>query len=256
VGTNTPRAPLNQSVISSELSQYWRVSVVELTTSTQEDLLRNLALGNAKNGDVVVAEFQSAGRGRLDRKFDAAHSSALLFSFYFQPKREKKDWGFLTLLAGMAVTRALNSAVQANYPVMLKWPNDLLIGDLKVGGIIASLQSEGVVIGVGVNVEMDQSQLPVPTATSLLLAGSSELDRNTLLVKILNEIEQVFTSWDNGEIYVDRYREMSATLGKVVQITLPNGQSIQSRALDVDASGALSLENGDRITVGDVIHLR
>lgn len=230
--------------------------MVELTTSTQDDLLRNLALGDARNGDVIVAEFQSAGRGRLDRKFEAAHSSALLFSFYFQPKREKKDWGFLTLLTGMAVARALNSAVQANYPVMLKWPNDLLIGDLKVGGIIASLQSEGVVIGVGVNVEMDQSQLPAPTATSLLLAGSSELDRNYLLMKILNEIEHVFTSWDNGEIYVDRYREMSSTLGKVVQITLPNGQSIQSRALDVDASGALSLENGDRITVGDVIHLR
>jgi len=256
VGTNTPRAPLDQRLIESKLSQYWRVSVVELTTSTQDDLIQKVQTDKANNGDVIVAEFQSAGRGRLERDFSAPYSTALLFSLYFEAKREKKDWGFLPLLTGMAVARALNSVVTSTEPVSLKWPNDLLIGDKKVGGIIAQAQGLGVVVGVGLNVEMTTSELPVLNATSLLIAGSSELNRNNLLVKVLDEIEHAYQSWNSGEIFVDRYRDMSSTLGKLVQVHLPQGKIIESRALDIDSSGALLLESGDRVTAGDVIHLR
>lgn len=256
VGTNTPRAPLDQRLIESKLSQYWRVSVVELTTSTQDDLIQKVQTDKASNGDVIVAEFQSAGRGRLDRDFSAPHSTALLFSLYFEAKREKSDWGFLPLLTGMAVARALNSVVTSAEPVSLKWPNDLLIGEKKVGGIIAQVQGLGVVVGVGLNIEMTTSELPVLNATSLLIAGSSELNRNNLLVKVLDEIEHAYQSWNSGEIFVDRYRDMSSTLGKLVQVHLPQGKIIESRALDIDSSGALLLESGDRVTAGDVIHLR
>ena len=260
VGTNAPRAPLDQSAIASELSQYWRVSVVDLTTSTQDEIARKLSNSpviNSENfNDVVVAEFQSNGRGRLDRSFDAPKSSALLFSFGHQPKRSQSDWGFLPLLTGMCVARSLNSFVLGDLPVTLKWPNDLLIGDKKLGGMIAEVRGVSVIIGVGINIEMSPEELPVETATSLSIVGSSELNRNQILIKILKEIQLGLTSWDAGEIFVDRYREASSTLGKQVRVHRPNGEALDSRALDIDPSGALILENGERITVGDVIHLR
>lgn len=260
MSTNAPRAPLDQSAIASELSQYWRVSVVDLTTSTQDEIAKKISNSpviNPENfNEVVVAEFQSNGRGRLDRTFDAPASSALLFSFVAQPKRSKSDWGFLPLLTGMCVARALNSFIEGQTPVTLKWPNDLLIDGKKLGGIIAEIRGEAVIIGVGVNVEMSMEELPIAEATSLSIVGSSNLNRNQILTKVLFELEAGLTSWDAGEIFVDRYREVSSTLGNQVRVQLPGGKVLESRAMDIDPTGALILESGERITVGDVIHLR
>jgi BirA family biotin operon repressor/biotin-[acetyl-CoA-carboxylase] ligase len=156
----------------------------------------------------------------------------------------------------MAVARSLNSFTTSAVPVTLKWPNDLIIGDKKLGGIIAEVNADSVIIGVGINIEMSAEELPVENATSLLISGASCVDRNKILAKILNELESALTSWDSGEIFVDRYREASSTLGKQVRVHLPDGKVIESRAMDIDPSGGLILENGERITVGDVIHLR
>ena len=112
------------------------------------------------------------------------------------------------------------------------------------------------IIGVGINIEMNLEELPVESATSLLISGASSFDRNKILAKILNELESALTSWDSGEIFVDRYREASSTLGKQIRVQLPNGNVLESRAMDIDPSGGLILESGERITVGDVIHLR
>lgn len=260
MSTNAPRAPLDQSAITSELSQYWRVSVVDLTTSTQDEIAKKISNSPVINPEniieVVVAEFQSNGRGRLDRTFDAPTSSALLFSFAVRPKRNQSDWGFLPLLTGMCVARALNSFIEGQTPVTLKWPNDLLVDGKKLGGIIAEVRGEAVIIGVGINVEMSVEELPAAGATSLLIVGCSNLNRNQILTKILFEIEAGLTSWDGGEIFVDRYREVSSTLGNQVRAQLPGGKVLESRAIDIDPSGALILESGERITVGDVIHLR
>ena len=88
MGTSAPRAPLDAAVIASLTSQYWRVSVADLTTSTQIDLEELVNSNSANSGDVLVTEFQTAGRGRLDRTFEAAPGSALLFSFFLKPKRD------------------------------------------------------------------------------------------------------------------------------------------------------------------------
>ena len=103
MGIDAPRAPLDQSRIASALSRYWRVSVVDLTASTQDDLVNKVNAGDAKSGDVIVANYQSAGRGRLDRTFLAPPSTALLVSLYLHPKRSRDDWGFIPLLAGYSI---------------------------------------------------------------------------------------------------------------------------------------------------------
>lgn len=253
MGTDMPRAPLDQSAITAALSRYWRVSVVGLTTSTQDDLVKKITAGDARNGEVIVADFQSAGRGRLDRTFSAPASTALLFSLYLIPERSRENWGFIPLLAGLSVARALT---EVNREISVKWPNDLLIGEKKVAGIISTLHGQGVIVGIGLNVSMTSEDLPVPSATSMELEGFTTLDRNQLIAMILNSLEEDFINWDHGSSFCDLYLAHSSTIGRHVQIELPSGVKIQSKALSIDELGQLHLEDGRCISVGDVIHLR
>jgi BirA family biotin operon repressor/biotin-[acetyl-CoA-carboxylase] ligase len=242
-------------VISEKISQYWRVSVVEVTGSTQDDLTQLVADKKASNGDVIATEFQSAGRGRLDRKFDAPASSALMFSLYIEPQREKSDWSFLPLLTGLSAIFALMKLDPKSLPT-LKWPNDILLGDGKVGGIIAQASGDGVIIGVGINVGMTEEELPVPHATSLVLHQFSTLDRNLILSTFLTTFEELFTRWQSGEDLRHLYNERSATIGRDIRIELPDGTHKNGKAVDVTPAGELILEDGSRVTVGDIIHLR
>ena len=253
MGIDTPRAPLDQSRITSALSRYWRVSVVDLTASTQDDLADKVTEGDGRSGDVIIANYQSAGRGRLDRTFLAPPSTALLFSLYLQPTRSRDDWGFIPLLAGYSIADTLR---KIDADILIKWPNDLLINEMKVGGIISSAVGSGVIIGIGINVSTTVSELPVATATSLALSGLTKLDRNFLLPLLLNAFEQDFTAWDQGESFLEKYSQLSATQGKEITINGPTGNTIQSRALSFDEQGRLHLEDGQIVTVGDVIHLR
>lgn len=253
MGMDTPRAPLDQSRITSALSRYWRVSVVDLTASTQDDLVNKVNAGEAKSGDVIVANYQSAGRGRLDRTFLAPPSTALLFSLYLHPKRSRDDWGFIPLLAGYSIADTLR---KVNAHVSIKWPNDLLIDEMKLGGIIATATGSGVVVGIGINVSMTVDELPVETATSLTVAGVSKVDRNFLLPLLLNAFENDFLAWDQGESFLDKYSKLSATHGREVTVSGPAESTIQSRAESFDEQGRLHLEDGQIVTVGDVIHLR
>ena len=242
-------------MISEKISQYWRVSVVEVTGSTQDDLTQLIADRKASNGDVIATEFQSAGRGRLERKFEAPASSALLFSFYIEPQREKSDWSFLPLLTGLSAIFALTKLDPQTSPT-LKWPNDILLNGGKVGGIIAQVSGDGVVIGVGINVGMTQEELPVVHATSLALQQYENLDRNLILSAFLTTFEELFSRWQNGEDLRHLYKERSATIGHDIRIENPDGSHKNAKAVDVTPAGELILEDGSRVTVGDIVHLR
>ena len=231
-------------------SSYWRVSVVDEIDSTQN----YLRTSNPKSGDVITAEYQSAGRGRLDRKFDAEKSSALLFSFYLEPEVKVEILGYLTLLVGASVTSTINKITKTNN-FKCKWPNDILFGDLKVAGLLAEKTESGVIGGVGINVSTAKDELPVSHATSVFLATNALINRNILLGQILNNLEQDLLSWQGGKDLTSKYRELSATIGKQVRVEMPDGSQIEGAAVDIDETGSLRLDNGERITVGDVIHL-
>jgi BirA family biotin operon repressor/biotin-[acetyl-CoA-carboxylase] ligase len=254
VGIPAPRAPLSKSIITSQISQYWRVSVVDLTTSTQSDLAELVNASVAKSGEVIAAEFQSAGRGRLDRSFEAPPESALLFSFFLKPKRARSDWSFISFLAAIAAQEVISNDIVDK--VSLKWPNDILIGDKKVAGLLAQQVGDGVIIGIGLNVAMGADELPVPTATSLALAGSKNLDRNLLLSAFLNRFEIIFKEWDSGSDFLEKYRQVSSTLGRQVRVEVLGRDSIEAKAVSITAQGALILSEGTEVNVGDVVHLR
>jgi BirA family biotin operon repressor/biotin-[acetyl-CoA-carboxylase] ligase len=254
VGSQAPRAPLNESIIAAKISQYWRVSVVDLTASTQNDLAELVNSSVAKNGELIAAEFQSAGRGRLDRTFEAPPASALLFSFYLQPERDRSDWSFISFLAAIAMHEVISEGLVEN--VKLKWPNDILIGEKKVAGLLAQQTDHGVIVGIGLNVAMSEVELPVPTATSLALSGSKKLDRNQLLTEFLNSFERTFAQWDSGANFLDMYRQVSSTIGQEVRVEVAGRPPIEGKAVAISVQGALILSDGFEVNVGDVVHLR
>jgi BirA family biotin operon repressor/biotin-[acetyl-CoA-carboxylase] ligase len=254
VGSQAPRAPLNKSIIDANISQYWRVSVVDLTASTQSDLAELVNASVAKSGELIVADFQSAGRGRLDRSFEAPPESALLFSFFLKPKRARSDWSFISFLAAIAMHEVISKDMTDK--VSLKWPNDILIDDKKVAGLLAQQIGDGVIVGIGLNVAMDTDELPVPTATSLALSGSNNLDRNLLLSAFLNRFENIFKDWDSGTEFLEKYRQVSSTLGRQVRVEVLGRESIEAEAAAITAQGALILSDGTEVNVGDVVHLR
>ena len=245
-------APLEASIVNAAVSKYWRVVVVELTGSTQSDLIALARAGTANAGDVIVADYQSVGRGRLMRSFNAPQGTALLFSMYIQPKRILDDWGYIPLIVGTSLAQVLS-----DFGANLKWPNDLLIHEKKVAGIIAEATDDGIVIGVGINVGMQSHQLPVPTATSLLIEGARDVTRNQLLIEFLNNFEEKFLAWDGGsnEISAD-YLKLSATIGREVRVEYPHGESENGLAVSISHRGELVLGSGQHVQAGDIVHLR
>ena len=226
--------------------------MVDVTASTQSALMTRVNAGKVKPGDVITANFQRAGRGRMSRTFEAPKNSALLFSFYITPQRKKDDWGWIALLAGVSVAQSLSK-----YGATVKWPNDILINDRKVSGLIAEISGDGVVVGIGINVRMTSQELPVPTATSLAIEGAVDLDRNHLLPDLLTQFEANFTRWDQGDdSIVELYKSLSSTLGSRVQIHYPNDLIEKGVAVGISPRGELILDSGTHVYAGDVVHLR
>ena len=249
------RTPLDEAEINSRVTPYWRVSVVELTGSTQNDLLQLVESNNALDGQVIATEFQSNGRGRLDRTFEAPAQSALLFSFYIKPRNQRSEWGFIPLIAGLSLVRAITT-IDTAMNVSLKWPNDLIINEKKCAGIIAQTTNEGIVIGIGLNVSMTPNELPVSTATSLAIEGSTITDRNLLLSHLLNTFAELFEAWEEGSELLDEYASASSTIGKKVRIELPGGENLEATVARISHTGELVLDDGRHVSAGDVIHLR
>jgi len=246
------RAALDVSKINAAVTQYWRVSVVELTESTQSDLVSAVRQGSSRNGDVLVAEFQSAGRGRLGRTFNAPKSTALLFSFYIEPQRTRDAWGWIPLVAGVSVAQTLTE-----FGAKLKWPNDVLVKDKKISGLIAETTELGVVIGIGINVGMQKAELPVESATSLFIEGAKSTSRNLLLAEFLKRFEENYILWDRGSDEIrETYLALSATIGQEVRVEYPDGRTETAVAESVSSTGQLVLGNGAFVHAGDIIHLR
>ena len=240
---------LDQTSITSALTKgYWSVKVVESIESTQTAL----KISSPHHGDVIVADYQSAGRGRLDRTFESTKGTGLLFSAFVKPQRDQSEWGFIPLLVGLSVAEVLG------IEFFTKWPNDILSDLGKVGGVLCEVHKDGIVIGVGINVSMTAEQLPVPTASSILLTTGTSPDRNQLLPAILKEIAFNLSEWegaDSMEDLIDDYLDSSATMGKQVSAQLPDGTSVVGRATGISGNGELLLDTGAVISVGDILHL-
>jgi BirA family biotin operon repressor/biotin-[acetyl-CoA-carboxylase] ligase len=268
------RPPLNAAALRRGLVReggLWSdVSVVPRTGSTNSDLVALAVAGKAAEGAVLVAEEQTAGRGRLDRQWSAPPRSGLFFSVLLRPAEIAVErWGWLPLLTGVAVATGLSRA--AGVDTALKWPNDLLVTvggeERKAGGILAERAGpDGVVIGVGVNVTLRADELPVPQAGSLALAGAVSTDRDPLLRAVLRSLEDWYGRWRaaGGDPAAcglqETYAAGCATLGREVRAELPGDRSLTGEAVAVDGDGRLVIATEEGVQqpvgAGDIIHLR
>jgi BirA family transcriptional regulator, biotin operon repressor / biotin---[acetyl-CoA-carboxylase] ligase len=217
----------------------WTVEHVAETGSTNADLLATAA--SRPDRSVLVADHQTAGRGRLDRRWDAPPGTNLLVSLLFHDVAG--DPGELTRRVGLAAVDACREAAGAT--AVLKWPNDVLVGDRKLAGILAERSSTGsVVVGLGLNVGW------APPGAAKLGPDVEPLDVLTALLAAFDRLPADVTA---------RYRQTLATLGRRVRIELVDGV-IDGTATDVDPDGRLVVVDScamtHRIDVGDVIHLR
>jgi BirA family biotin operon repressor/biotin-[acetyl-CoA-carboxylase] ligase len=236
------------------------VEVVEDADSTNT-LVANRAREGAPAGLVIVAEHQTAGRGRLDRTWEVPRRAALTFSMLVRPKAPPEVWPWLPLLTGYAVHAALVDRVPG---LGLKWPNDVLVDDeRKLAGILVERvetpTGPAAVLGVGINISQEQRELPVPEATSLFLEVEGNPDRTEVLDTVIGSIDALLPLLGDPESLRRAYAGECVTLGKTVRVDLPGGETLEGTAVDIDENGRLVVQTVTGpvpVGAGDVVHVR
>ncbi|MBO4400565.1 MAG: biotin--[acetyl-CoA-carboxylase] ligase [Selenomonadaceae bacterium] len=224
-------------------------------------LAKKLAQNGAADGTVVVAEEQTGGRGRLERNFFSPREKGIWFSLILRPKCLPKDAPKFTLLAAVAVAKAME---RFSLRAGIKWPNDILYDGRKLVGILTELSAEVsrvnyIVVGVGINVNIARKEFPAELqkiAASLSeVNGNKNLPRADFFRAVLEEFDTLYAANDFSEIF-RLWREFNVTLGKNIRvISAETGDTFNGVALDIDADGALIVDvGGERRTVyaGDV----
>ena len=258
--------PLDTPSLRAEVAgpgQHWRqLDVVEQTGSTNADLLARAAAGEDIAGAVLIAEHQTAGRGRNGRVWTSP-GAQLTMSVGVDGGGVPPDaWGWLPLATGVAV---VDTVTPFGVDAGLKWPNDVLVGGRKLAGILTEVAAAQrfIVVGIGLNVTLRVDEVPDADATSLRALGVETLDRAQLVRALLRELGTRFSRWreangaDAG--LIADYRARSVTVGSRVRAILPGGGEVLGVAQSIDEQGRLHIDSDAgsvAVSAGDVVHLR
>lgn len=251
-------------------SEYWRQSICLEQVGSTNDVAKDLASQGAPEGTIVVSEEQTAGRGRMDRRWVAPPESSILCSLLFRPSLSPPQAHRLTMLCSMAAADAAEEVTEL--PVLIKWPNDLIVASRdsrdrqkawrKLGGILTETGMTGgrlefVVVGIGINVNVPPELLTqlAPDATSLLAETGQEFDRSALLVALLEDVELRYQQLKRGQSPQEEWATRLATLDRRIRVATAD-DTLEGVAETVDADGALLLRTDDgvrhRLVTGDV----
>jgi BirA family biotin operon repressor/biotin-[acetyl-CoA-carboxylase] ligase len=253
------RPELRDGAIGRNIVHYFR-------TESTNDVALKLAAGGAEHGTVVVAEEQTAGRGRLGRVWFSEKSSGIYTSVILRPPLSPAAAPVLTLMAGVAVHQAVSSVT--GLAVDIRWPNDLLVNGKKVCGILTEMSAEidrlhAVVLGIGINV--NHSQMPAELkliATSLRLEANRSISRSNLFVVLLRELERHYRLLlkDGNKAITERWAAVSSfARGKRVRVVTPAGEALATTA-GLDPSGAFRIRHDDGreelLVAGEVLEVK
>lgn len=264
---------LSESAVRAALTTSWMgrpYLYMEQVDSTNERVKSWAANPHYPPGAVLLADYQSAGRGRLDRRWEAPPGTALLFTVLLRPRWPARQGAWLTMLAGLAVAEAIEQV--AGLPARLKWPNDVVLAAgepgewSKVCGLLldATLapsgeQLESAIIGIGLNVNIPAAAMPqtASPATSLLVAGGRPVSRRALLVAVLERLERHYDAALDGRSPADAWAGRLVTLGRRVEVISPGQPApLAGTAEGVDEWGQLLVRDAagalHTVAAGDV----
>lgn len=236
---------------------------VESTNSKANELLKQ----GYPSGTVVIADRQTKGKGRLGRTWISPSGKNLYMSIALKPNIPPKYATVLTLTSVVACTTALRR--YTDIPVMIKWPNDMLVDDKKVGGILTEMKIEGekiksAVVGIGINVNMTEQDMPdeiKEIASSLKICKGEDFSRGLLAVEIIKEFDKWYQLLERRQrkTIIDRWMQLSGTIGRQVKIVLTDRELIATaEAIDEEGRLIVKLSDGtyEKICAGDVTLLR
>lgn len=221
----------------------------------------------APHFSVIATDNQISGRGRAGRVWQAPAGTSLAVSVLLRPKTSANlnQLGWLPLLAGLAMARTVSKRLTVQ--VGVKWPNDVLVGERKISGVLSELLPDlkGVVIGAGVNLWLERDQLPVETATSLRLEGAGDFTVDQVLSDYLAELDTLYRDFEAFDFDADlsglrtEVSKACLTLGRNVKAVLPGSSEELGTAIELDETGRLVIQQGSKsfaVAAGDIIHMR
>lgn len=250
------KSGLDTKIIGKNIYHY------DVVASTMDTAFK-FALDSMDEGTVVCAESQHAGRGRLGRSWVSPKSKGIYLSVVLRPHFSPNETPRLTLLIALAVCEAIKRIT--NLDCQIKWPNDILVNEKKVGGILTELNAEMdrtkfVILGIGINVNTKKNFLP-PGATSLKEEKSEVISRIELTKEILRQIDHLYLLFQKegfGAI-LEKIKHLSSTLNKRVK-AISQGKEIEGQATDIDKDGSLLIRRDsgfiEKIYTGDIVRLR
>jgi len=241
------------------------------STGSTNDLLKQMAAGDGRQpptGTVLLADYQSQGRGRLQRRWEAPPGTALLFSVLLRSGWPAAQANWLTMIASLAAAQAISALCPA-LAVGIKWPNDVMVQQAgtwcKVGGLLLESEVDGngriptAILGIGLNVNMTTAQLPQAATppTSLLAATGQPVSRRALLAALLAELETLYETADSGQSPQQVWQKQLITLGQQVKMTeVGNGRTLHGTASGTNLWGHLQVTDASgqvhTVTAGDV----
>ena len=248
------RAPLDAQLLEQELllrQCLWQNAIVKDEVTSTNDIARELVASNIEEGTFVLANFQTKGRGRQNRSWEAPKNSSIFISIVLKPNSEK-NLGWIPLLVGLALHKALEAETRKD--IKIKWPNDLVLvennQEFKFAGILVERTNEYVIAGVGINFDQEKEELPVSNASSLKQILQSSMTKESVIASFLTELsarwleENNASTWPTPSLVRD-YKTNCITLNKKITAELPGGEVINAQVADISQTGELVVKTDD-----------
>lgn len=238
-----------RSGLDDVAANVWTLATADEIDSSNTQLMQRAAHG-APHGLVLAAERQTAGRGRLGRRWQMSLGAGLTFSVLWRFERGLSGLAGLSLAVGVAMVRALQ---QHGVPVQLKWPNDVLLEGRKLAGILIELSGDAlgpaaVVIGIGINMH---SPGPVDQPVADLASAGYPISRNALLATLLNQLADVLATFDREGFaaFREEWLAQAAFLQQPVRLQFSHGEPVEGHLRGVDAQGALQVDTAQGVQI-------
>ena len=248
------RAPLDAQLLKQELllrQCLWQNAIIKDEVTSTNDIARELVSSNIAEGTFVLANFQTKGRGRQNRNWEAPKNSSIFISIVLKPNSEN-NLGWIPLLIGLSLHKALEAETRKN--IKIKWPNDLVLvennQEFKFAGILVEKINNLVIAGIGINFDQEKNELPVSNASSLKEILQSPLSKEAVIAAFLTELsarwleENNASTWPTPSLVRD-YKTNCITLNKKIEAQLPGGEVINAQAVDISQIGELVVQTDD-----------